>query len=179
MIGASGPSTVKRRSCAASSPSPSSLPMRQSQNESLPPQNDEPAQNDGIAAPQQCVQPAAEKLSGGQAPLRDALAQDDIAASARRVQPPRFDHSMALEFYNAIKPNGLVLGYTNGRPVADANQFEQIAKEADGRSEHFFFAVATLKPEWSDPNTHDKGSVTTPSKNKAINMPDRQQKPHP
>ena len=79
---------------------------------------------------------------------------------------PRFDHAMALVFYNAIKPNGLVLGYTDGRPVADTNQFEQIAKEADSRGEHFFFAVATLKPEWSDPNTHQKGKVTTPSKDK-------------
>ena len=79
---------------------------------------------------------------------------------------------MALEFYNAVRPNGLVVGYTEGWPVRNANQFEQIAKEADGRREHFFFAVARLKPEWSDPNTHEKGKVTTPSKDKAVNMPD-------
>ena len=56
-------------------------------NGSLPPQHDEQAQDAGFAAPQQRVQSAAEKLSGGQAPQRDALAQDDIAASARHVQP--------------------------------------------------------------------------------------------
>ena len=50
---------------------------------------------------------------------------------------PRFDHAKALEFYKAIRPNGLVLGYREGRPVRDANEFEQIAKEADGRDEHF------------------------------------------
>ena len=59
-----------------------------------------------------------------------------------------------------------------GSPVTDADRFEQIAKEADGRREHLFFAVARLKPEWSDPNTHEKGKVTTPSKDKAVNMPD-------
>jgi hypothetical protein len=84
---------------------------------------------------------------------------------------PRFDHEMALKFYHAIRPDGVVLGYRDGRPVSDANQFEQIAKEADSRGEHFFFAVAKLKPEWSNPKTHEAGRVTTPSKDKAINMP--------
>ena len=140
------------------------------------------AQDDYIAAPERCVQPAVDDIATS--PARNEPAPSvGFAAPQHREQPlridqqahdpsPRFDHAMALEFYNVIKPNGLVLGYTDGRPVADANQFEQIAKEADGRGEHFFFAVATLKPEWSDPNTHEKGKVTTPSKDKAVNMPD-------
>jgi hypothetical protein len=122
-------------------------------NESLPPQHEEHAQDVAFAAPQH----------------REQVLRIDQQS---HDPSPRFDHAMALEFYNAIKPNGLVLGYTYGRPVADANQFEQIAKEADGRRDHFFFAVATLKLEWSDPNTHEKGKVTTPSKDKAVNMPD-------
>ena len=120
----------------------------------------------------------ARKPNESLAPQHDEQAQDapQRREQTRRIEAhdpsPRFDHAMALEFYNVIKPNGLVLGYTDGRPVTNANQFEQIAKEADGRGEHFFFAVATLKPEWSDPNTHEKGKVTTPSKDKAVNMPD-------
>jgi hypothetical protein len=126
---------------------------QQRRSKPLTPPHDEHARDVGFAAPQHREQP-----------LRiDQQAHDPS---------PRFDHAMALEFYNAIKPNGLVLGYTDGRPVADADQFEQIAKEVDGRGKHFFFAVATLKPEWSNPNTHEKGKVTTPSKDKAINMPD-------
>jgi hypothetical protein len=96
-------------------------------NESLPSQHDEQAQDVGFAAPQHREQPR----------RIDQLAHDPS---------PRFDHAMALEFYNATRPNGLVLGYTDGRPIADANQFERIAKEADHRGEHFFFTVATLNP---------------------------------
>jgi hypothetical protein len=140
------------------------------------------AQDDYIAAPERCVQPAVDDIATS--PAHNEPAPDvGFTAQQYHEQPlridqqdhdpsPRFDHEMALKFYNAVRPDGIVLGYTEGRPVRDANQFEQIANEADSRREHLFFAVATLKPEWSDPNTHKKGKVTTPSKDKAVNMPD-------
>ena len=112
---------------------------------------------------------------GGQEPEYDTPAGDDVAPPPAHYTPtydvaavlqqqkepaqieqqaddpsPRFDHAMALEFYNAVRPNGLVLGYREGRPVGDANEFEQIAKEAHSRRDHFFFAVNELKPEWRE-----------------------------
>ena len=142
------PSFLRREQPKPQQPADATKP-----NGSLPPPHDEHARDVGFAAPQHREQP-----------LRiDQQAHDPS---------PHFDHEMALKFYNDVRPDGIVLGYTEGRPVRDANQFGQIANEADSRREHLFFAVATLKPEWSDPNTHEKGKVTTPSKDKAVNMPD-------
>ena len=53
-----------------------------------------------------------------------------------------------------------------------AEEFRVLAKEANHKREHLFFHVATLKPEWGDPKTHEKGKITTASKDKAVNMPD-------
>jgi hypothetical protein len=75
---------------------------------------------------------------------------------------PSFDRATALHFYEAVRPGAFVLGYTDGRSVSTAGQFQGVAQEADSTHEQLFFAVATLKPEWSDPKTHAKGNVTTP-----------------
>ena len=77
--------------------------------------------------------------------------------------PLNFDHSIALEFYNAVRPSAFVLGFTQGRHVTCAEEFQTLAKEADNKREHQFFHVATLKPEWTDPKTHEKGRIATAS----------------
>ena len=85
---------------------------------------------------------------------------------------PKFDHATALEFYNAVRPSAFILGFTQGRSITSAKEFQALAKEADGKHEHLFFPVAMLKPELGDPKTHANGKITTPSIDKAVNMPD-------
>jgi hypothetical protein len=115
------------------------------------------------------------KPNGGQAPAHVArfdgdtrptvAAEQSVQIEQRADKPsPQFDHETARTFYNAVRPDGVVLGYTDGCPIRNADEFVQIANEADSRREHFFFAVAKLKPEWSDPRTHERAKVTTPSK---------------
>src|SRR5262249_15513915 len=97
-----------------------------------------------------------DNLNGSRPPEQHAAVDDkvddrvdDTLSTAAKLNGsrPHFDHAMALEFYNAIKPNGLIVGYSDGRPVRDASEFARIAKDADDSGEHFFFAVARLKPE--------------------------------
>jgi hypothetical protein len=85
---------------------------------------------------------------------------------------PKFDHATALEFYNAIHPSAFMLGYDRGRSILNEDQFRALAQEADCGHEHLFFHAATLKSEWADPQTHEKGKITTASKDKAVNMLD-------
>jgi predicted P-loop ATPase len=85
---------------------------------------------------------------------------------------PTFNHAMALDFYSAVRPRALVLGYDRGRSIPTAEQFGALTEEADRGREHVFFHVATLKAEWADPATHVKGKVTTASKDKAVNLTD-------
>ena len=88
------------------------------------------------------------------------------------TSPPKFDHATALEFYNAVQPSAFILGFTQGRSITSAIEFQALAKDADNKRDHLFFPVATLKPEWGDPKTHAKGKITTPSIDKAVRMPD-------
>ncbi len=85
---------------------------------------------------------------------------------------PKFDHATAHNFYNAVRPTAFMLGFKDGRHVTSAEEFQVLTKDADDQREHLFFPVATLKPEWANPKTHEKGKITTPSKDKAVNMPD-------
>jgi hypothetical protein len=94
------------------------------------------------------------------------------AKQSSGASPPKFDHATALAFYNAIHPNAFMLGYDRGRSIPNEDQFRALAQEADRGHEHLFFHVATLKAEWADPQTHEKGKITTASKDKAVNMPD-------
>ncbi len=60
--------------------------------------------------------------------------------------PPKFDHAAALEFYNAVRPNAFILGFTQGSSVTRAEEFQALTKEADKKCEHLFFHVANVKP---------------------------------
>ena len=71
-----------------------------------------------------------------------------------------------------MRPNAGVLGFTQGRSITSPEEFQALTKEADSKDEHLFFSAARLKPEWADPKTHEKGKITTASKDKAVNMPD-------
>ena len=73
---------------------------------------------------------------------------------------------MALKFYNEDQARRCNFRLHGGRPINDAGEFEQIAKEADAKGEHFFFHVGRLKLVWGDPKTHEKGKITTPTKTK-------------
>ena len=108
-----------------------------------------------------------------------------VAASAARSPPlngdqgtpsgiglPAVDHGEAIRFYEAVQPYAFVLGYRQGRSISSAGEFRALAQEADSKHENLFFHVATLKAEWCDPSTHEKGKVTTASRDKAVNMPD-------
>src|SRR5208282_6555494 len=77
----------------------------------------------------------------------------------------------ALEFYNAVPGNAFILGYTQGRSVTSAEEFQALAKEADEGHEHLFFHVATLKPDWTDPTKHAKGKITTATKEHVLECP--------
>ena len=92
--------------------------------------------------------------------------------AGKQQSRPKFDHATALEFYDAVRPRALILGFTEGRSITSAEEFQTLAKEAGDKHEHLFFHVATLKTEWGDPKTHEKGKITTASKDKAVNMPD-------
>ena len=96
----------------------------------------------------------------------------DQRAPKDGITLPNFDHATALGFYEAVRPSAFILGYTDGRSVSTADQFKLLAQEADRTHAHLFFPVATLKPQWADANTHEKGKVTTPSKDTAFSMPD-------
>jgi hypothetical protein len=85
---------------------------------------------------------------------------------------PMFDYATAIDFYNAVRPSAFIFGYADGRNVATADKFQSLIQEADGKRENLFFHVAALKPEWADPRTHEKGKITTASKEKAVNMAD-------
>lgn len=76
---------------------------------------------------------------------------------------PKFDHATVLEFYNAVRPSALILDYTDGRHITNAEEFQALARKADDKHDHLSFPVATLKPTWTDPTTHAKGKVTTPT----------------
>ncbi len=89
-----------------------------------------------------------------------------------RMNLSKFDHAAAVEFYDAVRPSAFILGFKLGRSVISPEEFECLTKEADDKNEHLFFQVATLKPEWGDPATHEKGRITTATKENAVNMPD-------
>jgi hypothetical protein len=83
---------------------------------------------------------------------------------------PTFDRPIATPFlrqrYRDDDPAALVLGFTEGIYIAPcgADRFNDILARAEREQKHLFFHVATLKPEWADPNTHECGHVTTASK---------------
>jgi hypothetical protein len=87
---------------------------------------------------------------------------------------PHFNHKMAREFldfrYYASESAALMLGFTEGIyiPPGDADRFDGVLTRAQGEGKDLFFHVATLKPEWADPSSHDKGMVTSASKEKAV-----------
>ena len=87
---------------------------------------------------------------------------------------PHFDRSTAHDFlnlrYHASQPAALVMGFTEGIhvPPGDAGRFDSVLKRARRERTHLFFHVATIKPEWANPSSHEKGKVTTASKNTAI-----------
>jgi hypothetical protein len=95
------------------------------------------------------------------------------ANQAKQIETglPKFDHPTALQFYNAVAPSAVILGYTDGRSITSAEEFQALAKEADDKHEHLFFHVATLKPTWMDPTTHDKGKITTATKEHVLECP--------
>ena len=86
---------------------------------------------------------------------------------------PQFDHATARDFLArryANEPAALILGYTEGIyvPIGDADRFDALLTRARREKKDLFFHVATLKSEWASPSSHDKGKVTTASKDKAI-----------
>ena len=87
------------------------------------------------------------------------------------TRPLNFDQATALEFYNAVQPNVCMLGFTQGRRITSAEEFQALAREADDKHEHLFFHVATLKPDWNDPTRHAKGKVTTATKEHVLECP--------
>ena len=84
---------------------------------------------------------------------------------------PEFDHATALEFYKALRPGAFVLGFIQGKGIRSAEDFQALAKEASNKREHLFFHVATLKPTWTDPTKHEKGKVTTATKDHILECP--------
>jgi hypothetical protein len=110
--------------------------------------------------------------TGNTGPTRAQPGPNASQAKQSGTSLPKFDHAMALEFYNAVRPSAFIWGFTQGRSITSAKEFQVLAKEADDKHEHLFFPVAVLKPEWGDPKTHAKGKITTPSIDKAVNMPD-------
>src|SRR5262249_10067543 len=64
-------------------------------------QNDEPAQNADIAAPQQSTQPTATELNGSPAPPAQNA---DIAAPEQRQQPPDDDIAPRPAHYQPTQP---------------------------------------------------------------------------
>jgi predicted P-loop ATPase len=126
-----------------------------------------------------CVAHSSHPVDGGGAPTQahhqpskpqpqSSIGQAEQSGTTR----PSFDHTTGLAFYEAVHPSAFILGYTGGRGVSTAEQYQALTQEADRRHEHLFFAVARLNPEWANPNTHEKGKVTTPSKDKAVNISD-------
>jgi hypothetical protein len=92
---------------------------------------------------------------------------------ASQIRAPQFDHDTARDFLTrryANEPAALMLGYSEGIciPPGDAHRFDSVLARAQREQNHLFFHVATLKPEWDNPSSHDKGKVTTASKDKAI-----------
>jgi hypothetical protein len=87
---------------------------------------------------------------------------------------PPFDEKTARDFLNLrylpSQSAALVMGYTEGVcvPPGDANRFDAVLGRARREQQHLFFHVSTLKPEWSDPASHEKGEVTTASKDRAV-----------
>ncbi len=135
----------------------------------------------GLVAPDSAGKPtSAEQHSEHQPRVTTATAPTDATGATPNTGQteqsgrarPVFDHPTAVEFYSAVRPAALVLDFKDGRSITSAKEFQALAQEADSKHEHLFFHVATLKPEWRDPRTHEKGKVTTASKDKAVNMPD-------
>jgi hypothetical protein len=87
---------------------------------------------------------------------------------------PDFNHKTAREFlalrYCASEPAALILGFTEGIyiPPGDAHRFDVVLARAQRERKDLFFHVATLKPEWANPASHDKRKVTSASKENAV-----------
>jgi len=64
----------------------------------------------------------------------------------------------------------LVLGYTEGIAVQPGtpDRFDSVIERAERERAHLFFHVADLKAEWADPTCHEKGKVTSASKDRAV-----------
>jgi predicted P-loop ATPase len=94
-----------------------------------------------------------------------------LTGTQPRPSAPKFDHAMALEFYSAVRGSAFILGFTQGRSITSAEEFQALTKEANEKREHLFFHVATLKPTWTDPATHGKCKVTTATKEHVLECP--------
>ena len=109
--------------------------------------------------------------SGVTGPVTAPVANANSAAAAQRQGPngsqpqkcrtstPACDHGVALGFYNFVRPNACVLGFTLGRHIATGEEFQALVNEADHKHEHLFFNVATVKPTWKTGTTATKEQI--------------------
>lgn len=72
---------------------------------------------------------------------------------------PSIDHDVATRFYNALQPRAFVVGYRQGRHIANLGEFQVLTNHADSMHEHLFFHVATLKATWPGDTTADKDHI--------------------
>jgi hypothetical protein len=72
---------------------------------------------------------------------------------------PKFNHATASKFYNTIRPGACILGFKSGRRITTDEQFQALATEADGKHEHLFFHVATVKATWTSATTATKDQI--------------------
>ena len=77
----------------------------------------------------------------------------------RRAIGPEFDHTTAVEFYEAVRPSACILGFKLGRWTTSLENFQALATDADVRHEHFFFHVATVKPTWTSGTSATKDQI--------------------
>jgi Virulence-associated protein E len=77
----------------------------------------------------------------------------------RSCDLPKFDHGTALEFYKAIRPDVLILGFTQGSNITSLEEFQALAKQADIKHEHLFFHVATVRSTWTSGTTATKEQI--------------------
>ena len=97
-------------------------------------------------------------------PALDFPPVNEKGEADKPTSPPKFDHAVALEFYNAVGQSAFMLGFSQGKHVASAEKFQELCHDAADKHEHLFFHIATLTPQWADPKTHAKGFITTATK---------------
>ena len=72
---------------------------------------------------------------------------------------PSVDHGVAIQFYNALRPDAFILDYKQGRRITSAGEFEALTDEADRIRKHLFFHVTTVKSTWDGVTTATKDQI--------------------